>query len=260
MKKKALIILLALVLSFNLAIPSFAKTSTEQTTIYYQDIKISVNGEELIPRDSEGGIVEPFIIDGTTYLPVRAICEALGLDVTWDEQNNTIIIGQKENTINEDSTNQNLFQFLFDYIKANGFKQMANDTIYCYYGQEITDIGLLTFVMFPSDLEEIIYLTFMIEYKNSDKSDTVTLVIDSSLSGSYRCISNFDEISYNTRIDANAFTKNVNLTLSSEGKIVNNKNLSDKIVSALTLSLLALRDHVLEPNGYSLADLGFTSM
>ena len=37
---------------------------------------------------------EPFTVDNTTYLPVRAVAEALGKTVTWDEKTQTVYIGE----------------------------------------------------------------------------------------------------------------------------------------------------------------------
>lgn len=64
----------------------------KQATLNYQGIKITLNGEEITPKDGAGNIVEPFIIDGTTYLPVRAVSGALGLNVDWDGSTNTVIL------------------------------------------------------------------------------------------------------------------------------------------------------------------------
>lgn len=60
--------------------------------LFYQDIKITLNGNPIIPRDAQGNTVEPFTIDGTTYLPVRGIADALGLGVEWDGNTNTVIL------------------------------------------------------------------------------------------------------------------------------------------------------------------------
>ena len=49
----------------------------KQATLFYNDIKITLDGEALIPRTADGNPVEPFAIDGTTYLPVRGIASAL---------------------------------------------------------------------------------------------------------------------------------------------------------------------------------------
>jgi hypothetical protein len=45
------------------------------------------------PRDAVGASVEPFIVNGTTYLPVRAIAEALGMKVQWDNSSKSVYIG-----------------------------------------------------------------------------------------------------------------------------------------------------------------------
>ena len=76
----------ALALSFGVA----ATTGDVQKTLSYNDIKITLNGQEITPTDANGQYVEPFIIDGTTYLPVRGIASALGLEVGWDAATKTV--------------------------------------------------------------------------------------------------------------------------------------------------------------------------
>ncbi|MBE7055339.1 MAG: hypothetical protein E7392_04415 [Ruminococcaceae bacterium] len=72
----------------------FADNISKTVTAIYNDIKIMIDGEEIIPKDVNGNTVEPFIIDGTTYLPVRAVASALGKDVNWDGETNTVFIGE----------------------------------------------------------------------------------------------------------------------------------------------------------------------
>lgn len=64
----------------------------KQTVLNYPGIKITLNGSPVIPTDAEGNTVEPFTIDGTTYLPVRGIASALGLDVVWDQSTQTVVL------------------------------------------------------------------------------------------------------------------------------------------------------------------------
>ena len=59
----------------------------------YMGIKIVVDGVEITPKDANGKVVEPFASEGTTYLPVRAIGEALDKDVTWDGSTATVYVG-----------------------------------------------------------------------------------------------------------------------------------------------------------------------
>ena len=56
-------------------------------------VRIVVNGSELIPTDANGKVVNPMLIDGTTYVPVRAVTEALGKKVTWDSVTRTVYLG-----------------------------------------------------------------------------------------------------------------------------------------------------------------------
>ena len=71
---------------------TFASNRSETVQRYFRDIKIKLNGSEVIPKDATGKTVEPFIIDGTTYLPVRAVGEAMGLDVDWNGDTNTVLL------------------------------------------------------------------------------------------------------------------------------------------------------------------------
>lgn len=77
------------------ATTGFALNGSIQKMLEYRDIKICVDGERITPMDAEGNYVEPFIIDGTTYLPVRAVANALGKEVSWDGNTHTFYIGKK---------------------------------------------------------------------------------------------------------------------------------------------------------------------
>lgn len=75
-----------------------ALTGTKQVQVSYQNIKLVVNGRTVTPTDAEGNVAEPFTIDGTTYLPVRAVGNALGLQVGWDGATQTVTLtGQAAN-------------------------------------------------------------------------------------------------------------------------------------------------------------------
>lgn len=69
---------------------AIAKTGTENLEAWYANIQILINGTKIQPKDANGNIVEPFIVDGTTYLPIRAVGEALGKEVYWDSETNTV--------------------------------------------------------------------------------------------------------------------------------------------------------------------------
>ena len=70
-----------------------ASNGNKAVSIAYRDIKICIDGQTITPRDANGNTVEPFILDGTTYLPVRAVGEALGKAVKWDGATSTVYLG-----------------------------------------------------------------------------------------------------------------------------------------------------------------------
>lgn len=72
---------------------------SKQLTAYYTGMKIFVDGIEIEPKDGNGKAVEPFSVDGTTYLPLRAIAVAFGKSVEWDSMTNTAYIGKRPGSI-----------------------------------------------------------------------------------------------------------------------------------------------------------------
>lgn len=88
--KRLLTLALAAALVLVLAVTASAATETVQATLHYKDIKIMLDGREVETP------YEPFIIDGTTYLPVRAVSAALGLSVDWDGEKNSVILTSAE--------------------------------------------------------------------------------------------------------------------------------------------------------------------
>lgn len=79
-------------LAGTLAVPTLAKVGSQTARLDYHNMKITLDGKEIQLTDSRGNSVEPFTIDGTTYLPVASLSRMLGLDVEWDGPNNTVIL------------------------------------------------------------------------------------------------------------------------------------------------------------------------
>ena len=86
------IIGLVLVIAVLLSTTVMATVGSRTAELWYNNIKIMVNGKEVVPVDGNGAAVEPFTIDGTTYLPVRAVASALGMNVGWDGTTNTVTL------------------------------------------------------------------------------------------------------------------------------------------------------------------------
>lgn len=88
MQKKAKIMALAVAVIFLLGsvMPVVAATGEKVLTVVYRNIKIVTNGTTLISDK------EPFILNDTTYVPLRLIGEAVGAEVQWDGVNSRVVI------------------------------------------------------------------------------------------------------------------------------------------------------------------------
>lgn len=80
-------------------VPTVAKDTYETIQVKYDNIKIYVDGEEVNTKDANGNTVEPFIYNGTTYLPVRAVGNAIGKEVSWDGVEKVVYLGAKPGNV-----------------------------------------------------------------------------------------------------------------------------------------------------------------
>lgn len=64
-----------------------------------ENVRIFLDGKEIIAKDAAGSRVYPIIVDGTTYLPVRAVANAFGKEVYWDGPNYTVYLGDMGGTL-----------------------------------------------------------------------------------------------------------------------------------------------------------------
>jgi hypothetical protein len=77
-----------LIIGIMLMTAVFASTQTIEA--FFNNIKISLDGKAVELTDASGNPVDPFIYNGTTYLPVRAVADALGMEVKFNETTNTV--------------------------------------------------------------------------------------------------------------------------------------------------------------------------
>ncbi len=143
MKKVSLIIIgliLGVLISFSVV---YGKEASQGIEVFYRNIKLFVDGGEVVPKDANGNLVEPFIYNGTTYLPVRAVAEALDKDVKWDGKNATVYIGKEGE--NEPDNYLDRIQYN-DFSKGNnsGNIEIIKSPIEDVDGSEYTN-GILLF-------------------------------------------------------------------------------------------------------------------
>lgn len=84
--------MLALVMVFGLTVNVSAATTENIQVQLSPDITVKYNGEAQTMSDVNGNPVYPLLNGGTTYLPVRAVSNMLGVDVEWDGAAQTVIL------------------------------------------------------------------------------------------------------------------------------------------------------------------------
>lgn len=104
-KNKKIVSTLAIMLILSTVV--IASSRIANIKVVYDNIKIVVDGKEVnFGLDSEGKKIEPFIYNGTTYLPVRAVGEAVGKEVSWDQSSKTVFLGSA--AVNNNFTQVNI--------------------------------------------------------------------------------------------------------------------------------------------------------
>ncbi len=119
----------------------FAKQISETAELFYNNIKIYIDGGEIVPKDANGNVVEPFTMNGTTYLPVRAISNAFGKDVEWDGATQSVYIGKKDHTKPDNYLDRIQYN---DYKKgtSGNFMRVINGTV-TDYNENVYTNGIL---------------------------------------------------------------------------------------------------------------------
>lgn len=81
-------------------------------------IKVTINGAYFSPKDAQGKEVPLFTYNGTTYAPVRALCEAAGMRVDYDSASRTARITTGDRVLTTDPN-------AGSYITADRAKEIA---------------------------------------------------------------------------------------------------------------------------------------
>ena len=111
--------MLTMLLLVSLTGTAFATLGKITKELEYRDIKVSLDGEVLDLKDAAGNHVEPFMFDGTNYLPVRALAEALGLNVAWDGSTNTVVLTSPDNLTEQNPAQETPTQVSGNYSRTN---------------------------------------------------------------------------------------------------------------------------------------------
>lgn len=91
------------------------KNLINKTLVGNKGMKIFYNGNLFTPTDVNGNVVETYVFNGTTYLPVRAISNLFNAEISWSESLNGVIINR--NQFNYEVPDDDYY-----YIDENGNK------------------------------------------------------------------------------------------------------------------------------------------
>ncbi len=129
MKKRLQGLIIGLIIGVMISsVVTFAKSGTDLIEAWYSDIKIFINGQKINPTDVNGNTVEPFIYNGTTYLPVRAVGQAFGMDVDWDNDTKTVYIGEKPSDgLIDTNTSSPTLDTLIEEVYKSDFKDQIEE-------------------------------------------------------------------------------------------------------------------------------------
>ena len=73
-------------------VTAIANDGIRNISVTFRSIRLIINGQLVIPRDAAGNVIEPFIWNGTVYLPLQTIGDALNMDVRWDGNTSTVYL------------------------------------------------------------------------------------------------------------------------------------------------------------------------
>ena len=105
MKKKTLAFILTLCMTVTgvvcFAAGAAAAGGLQEIKAYLNaDITLKLDGEAQVLTDASGVRTYPITYNGTTYLPVRAVSNLLGIGVDWDGATQTVLLGKTGATVN----------------------------------------------------------------------------------------------------------------------------------------------------------------
>lgn len=93
--KNVLLVIIVTIILITLAIPIEATMRQKEITVT-TGVIVYVDNEKINPIDANGKPVATFMYNGTTYLPVRAIANAVGREIRWNDKTKSVYIGEQK--------------------------------------------------------------------------------------------------------------------------------------------------------------------
>lgn len=169
-------LMLALVMVFSLTTGAGAANTQNIKVQLSPDITVKYNGEVQTMADVNGNPVYPLFNGGTTYLPVRAVSNMLGLNVDWDGATQTVYLAQPRSngtSANSSAESNNMPTITFDSPTVERIRKHME---MFEYPEEAIEAAIAEFVVTGPNGEngEFIYkLSKKYTFKTSDGVKTL---------------------------------------------------------------------------------------
>lgn len=127
----------------------------------YTGVNIYIDGKLYIPTDVNGNMVEPFVYNGTTYLPARAISKVFNTDIEWKNGNVYMTSKENEETYYIDENGNKVYMTIYPEIPTTNrqpYKTLINKTLVGNKGMKIFYNGNL---FTPTDVNGNVVETYV---------------------------------------------------------------------------------------------------
>lgn len=196
---------------------------TRQVQLAFRDVQLELNGRPLDLKNADGSPAQTILYADTTYLPLRALSNALNIPVYWDEENNTVYLGKRVSFLLSSETHQDLetgkvttVTYAYDEqgrLETEVFRdQSARQTVTVYYYDEEGQLAAKE-VSGSGELISRIEYTYEYDQKGNCIKETATgqdgseTVTSRTFDSKGNCVSeivrapNGDEVSYGRTYD-----------------------------------------------------------
>lgn len=164
------------------------------------DVRVIIGASYVSVNGVKKSIEAPAqIVGGKTYLPIRAVLEAFGANVTWDNKNRSVIVKDNTDMKTDNLGGQNLDyeEFLNQFDIEEEFVEYTHQTI-LVYKEEIKRDDLRTQLQSMENLDALL-LPISQKYYNKDYKDN-TVVIRTNKGKSYTVLLFYTDFRTQTKI------------------------------------------------------------
>ena len=153
---------------------AYASGNGTQIEVYFKNLKYMFDGTEKNPTSEQG---QGFIYNGTTYVPLRFVSEALGKEVQWDGDTDTVWVGKKIDLASIVATYQGGQVTLGEFQKFGSMLSL----IYPSYGQHENDPEFKQYV-----LHELIGYRLANTRLSEDSRNSLPTLVDNQITATQK--------------------------------------------------------------------------